>query len=443
MIVNENHVKRGSLLIDDDGTIAAVMPSEDCPDGSSVTTSDDREIGEVVDAGGCYILPGIIDDHVHFREPGLTHKADIGSESAAAACGGVTSYLEMPNTVPQTTTLEALRRKFELAREKSIVNYSFFFGATNGNTVLFDRLDPHAIPGIKLFMGSSTGDMLVDSGPALDDIFRLSPLPVMVHCEDTAMINANMRRAKEQYGDDPDISFHPVIRSAEACYRSTAKAVALADRHHARLHVAHVSTARELNLFGDNPDITAEVTVGHLYFCDEDYARLGSRIKCNPAIKTAADREALRKALTDGRITVVGTDHAPHLPEEKEGGASTAASGMPMVQFSLVTMLELTDAGILPIERLVQLMCHNPARLFGIARRGFLRNGYKADIVVVRPDAPWTVTEDIIRSKCRWSPMQGHVFNWRVEHTFCNGHHVYDRGMLDTHVRGEALRFRE
>lgn len=443
MIVNENHVKRGSLLIDDDGTIAAVMPSGDCPDGSSVTTSDDREVGEVVDAGGCYILPGIIDDHVHFREPGLTHKADIGSESAAAACGGVTSYLEMPNTVPQTTTLEALRRKFELAREKSIVNYSFFFGAANGNTALFDRLDPHAIPGIKLFMGSSTGDMLVDSGSALDDIFRLSPLPVMVHCEDTAMINANMRRAKEQHGDDPDISFHPVIRSAEACYRSTAKAVALADRHHARLHVAHVSTARELNLFGDNPDITAEVTVGHLYFCDEDYARLGSRIKCNPAIKTAADREALRKALTDGRITVVGTDHAPHLPEEKEGGASTAASGMPMVQFSLVTMLELTDAGVLPIERLVQLMCHNPARLFGIARRGFLRNGYKADIVVVRPDAPWTVTEDIIRSKCRWSPMQGHVFNWRVEHTFCNGHHVYDRGMLDTHVRGEALRFRE
>lgn len=443
MIVNENHVKRGSLLIDDDGTIAAVMPSEDRPDGSSVTTSDGREVGEVVDAGGCYILPGIIDDHVHFREPGLTHKADIGSESAAAACGGVTSYLEMPNTVPQTTTLEALRRKFELAREKSIVNYSFFFGAANGNAVLFDRLDPHAIPGIKLFMGSSTGDMLIDSGPALDDIFRLSPLPVMVHCEDTAIINANMRRAKEQYGDDPDISFHPVIRSAEACYRSTAKAVALADRHHVRLHVAHVSTARELNLFGDNPDITAEVTVGHLYFCDEDYARLGSRIKCNPAIKTAADREALRKALTDGRITVVGTDHAPHLPEEKEGGASTAASGMPMVQFSLVTMLELTDAGVLPIERLVQLMCHNPARLFGIARRGFLRNGYKADIVVVRPDAPWTVTEDIIRSKCRWSPMQGHVFNWRVEHTFCNGHHVYDRGMLDTHVRGEALRFRE
>lgn len=427
MIVNENHVERGSLLIDDSGRIAHCR-------------ADD--VAEVVDATGCFVLPGVIDDHVHFREPGMTHKADIYSESRAAACGGVTSYLEMPNTIPQTTTLKAIEDKFAIARENSLVNYSFFFGATADNVGLFSQIDPHRIPGIKLFMGSSTGDMLVDSGSALENIFRLSPLPIMTHCEDTSIINANMSRAKKSEGEDPDIKFHPFIRSAEACYRSTALAVALAERYGKRLHVAHVTTARELELFGRNPNITAEAVVAHLLFCDDDYARLGSLIKCNPAIKTAADRTALRLALTDGRITVVGTDHAPHLLSEKEGGAARAVSGMPMVQFSLVAMLSLVDSGVLTIERLVELMCHNPARLFGISQRGFLREGYKADIVVVRPGRPWTITEDTIMSKCRWSPLLGHTFNWRVEHTFCNGRRIYSGGRLMDDCCGEALTFR-
>ena len=435
-IVNEGKTFKGSIVIDGD-CIANIITDNDSPCGHFDT---------VVDAAGCFVLPGVIDDHVHFREPGLTEKADIGSESRAAAYGGVTTYFDMPNTVPQTTTLISLDVKRAFAARESHVNYSFFFGATNTNADMFASLDVHRIPGIKLFMGSSTGNMLVDRDEALDRIFATAPVPVMAHCEDTAMINANMQEAKRLYGDDPAVIHHPEIRSEEACYKSTEHAVRLARKHGARLHVAHVTTARELSLFEPwtdaMPQITAEAVIAHLFFSDKDYPRLGGLIKCNPAVKTEADRDALRLALTDGRIAVVGTDHAPHKLSEKQGGCCRAASGMPMVQFSLVAMLELADSGVLTIERVAELMCHRPAMLFDVRRRGFIRKGYKADLVVVRPDTPWTVTEDIIQSKCGWSPLTGHTFNWRVMHTFCNGRHIFDDGRFDTSVRGEEVLFR-
>ena len=430
-LVNEGRLFDGSIVVED-SRIAQIIEGNHTPD-----TSYD----EVIDASGCFVLPGIIDDHVHFREPGLTAKADIDTESRAAAAGGVTTYFDMPNTVPQTTTLEALEEKYALGAEKSHVNYAFFFGATNDNVTLFSQLDKRRVPGIKLFMGSSTGNMLVDRQEALDQIFASADMPIMVHCEDTGIINHNMAAAKEKYGDDPNVTHHPEIRSAEACYESTKLAVALAKKHHARLHVAHLSTARELELFGDDPHITAEATVSHLFFCDRDYSLLGTRIKCNPAIKSERDREALREALNDGRISVIGTDHAPHLLSQKEGGCAKAASGMPMVQFSLVTMLELVDQGVLSLERLVELMCHHPATLFGVRHRGFLREGYQADIVLVRPNTGWTVTKEIILSKCGWSPMEGHMYLWRVERTLCNGHTVWQQGRVDTDYIGQPVEF--
>jgi dihydroorotase len=430
-LVNEGRLFDGSIVVED-SRIAKIIEGNHTPD-----TSYD----EVIDASGCFVLPGIIDDHVHFREPGLTAKADIDTESRAAAAGGVTTYFDMPNTVPQTTTLEALEEKYALGAEKSHVNYAFFFGATNDNVTLFSQLDKRRVPGIKLFMGSSTGNMLVDRQEALDQIFASADMPIMVHCEDTGIINHNMAAAKEKYGDDPNVTHHPEIRSAEACYESTKLAVALAKKHHARLHVAHLSTARELELFGDDPHITAEATVSHLFFCDRDYSLLGTRIKCNPAIKSERDREALREALNDGRISVIGTDHAPHLLSQKEGGCAKAASGMPMVQFSLVTMLELVDQGVLSLERLVELMCHHPATLFGVRQRGFLREGYQADIVLVRPNTGWTVTKELILSKCGWSPMEGHMYLWRIERTLCNGHTVWQQGRVDTDYIGQPVEF--
>ena len=436
--MNEGQVVDGSILIEDE-KIIHIIKGTHTPEVSYDT---------LIDASGCFVLPGVIDDHVHFREPGLTEKADIDTESRAAAAGGVTTYFDMPNTVPQTTTLEALEEKFDLAAKKSHVNYSFFFGATNDNTMLFGQLDKHRIPGIKLFMGSSTGNMLVDRREALERIFATSPLPIMTHCEDTDIINRNMAAAKEQYGDDPKVTHHPEIRSEEACYESTRLAVELAKKHRARLHVAHLTTAKELELFTPHSSlhtpqtITAEATVSHLYFCDRDYRSLGSRIKCNPAIKTENDREALRQALNDGRIAVIGTDHAPHLLAQKEGGCVKAASGMPMIQFSLVTMLELVDQGVLTLERLVELMCHNPARLFEVRQRGFLREGYQADIVLVRPGKGWTVTHDVIQSRCGWSPMEGHMYLWRIERTLCNGHVVFQQDRVETSYIGQPVLFR-
>lgn len=429
-LVNEANKFDGSVIVED-SKITKIVEGNTVPNAS---------FDEVIDASGCFVLPGLIDDHVHFREPGLTAKADIDSESRAAAAGGVTTYFDMPNCVPQTTTLEALNEKFQLAAQKSHVNYSFFFGATNDNVDLFSQLDVHRIPGIKLFMGSSTGNMLVDRREALEKIFSTAQMPIMVHCEDTDIINRNMAEAKRLYGDDPKVTHHPEIRSAEACYQSTKLAVELALKHHAHLHIAHLTTAKELELLTDG--ITAEVTPSHLYFCDRDYTALGTRIKCNPAIKSAADRDALRQAAADGRIAVVGTDHAPHLLEQKEGGCCKAASGMPMLQFSLVTMLELVDKGVLTIERLVELMCHRPADLFQVRNRGYLREGYQADIVIVRPNTAWTVTKDVIQSKCGWSPMENHTFLWRVEQTLCNGHTVYKDGVVDTNYIGQPVQFR-
>lgn len=401
---------------------------------------------QVIDASGCFVLPGVIDDHVHFREPGLTRKADIESESRAAAFGGVTSYFEMPNTNPQTTTLEALEDKFALGAQKSHVNYSFFFGATNDNVDSFDRLDVHRIPGIKLFMGSSTGNMLVDKYESLQQIFvkaKKLGLPVMTHCEDTDIINRNMAAYQKKYGEDPDVKFHPEIRSVEACYESSSLAVKLAKKSGAHLHIAHVTTARELEFFGKDENITGEAVIAHLYFSDEDYADKKAFIKCNPAIKTVKDRQALREALADGRISVVGTDHAPHEWKDKQGGCAKAASGMPMVQFSLVSMLELVDEGVLSIERMVEVMSHHPAKLFQVDKRGFLRPGYQADIVIVRPHTAWTVQKEIIQSKCGWSPMEGHEYQWQVEQTICNGHLIYNKGEFDEAYRGEELTFRK
>ena len=430
-IINEERRFRGSIGIEND-RITEIY------EGNNQSRSNyDR----VVDAAGCFILPGIIDTHVHFREPGLTMKADIESESRAAAYGGVTTFFDMPNTIPQTTTLEALEDKFARAARSSHVNYSFFFGATSENVHLFPRLDAHRIPGIKLFMGASTGNMLVESQEQLEAIFKSVRLPLVVHCEDTALINHNMERAKQQYGEDPDICLHNHIRSADACFLSTCRAVELAQAYGTSLHVAHLSTERELSLFGHHPDITAEAVVAHLCFSEDDYKEKGSLIKCNPAIKSSTDRAALRAALSDGRITTVGTDHAPHQLSEKQGGCARAASGMPMIQFSLVTMLELVNDGVLTIERLVQLMCHQPAQLFGVSERGYIRKGYKADLVVVRPEQ-WTVTEECIQSKCGWSPMTGRAYRWKVKHTFCNGNHLFNDGQFDAKSRGEAVRFR-
>lgn len=434
-IVNEGRSFLGDLVVDGEQI-------EEIYEGKAPRGIYDQ----VIDASGCFVLPGVIDDHVHFREPGLTRKADIESESRAAAFGGVTSYFEMPNTNPQTTTLEALEDKFALGAQKSHVNYSFFFGATNDNVDSFDRLDVHRIPGIKLFMGSSTGNMLVDKYESLQQIFvkaKKMGLPVMTHCEDTDIINRNMAAYQEKYGEDPDVKFHPEIRSAEACYESSSLAVKLAKESGAHLHIAHVTTARELEFFGKDKNITGEAVIAHLYFSDEDYADKKAFIKCNPAIKTVNDRKALREALADGRISVVGTDHAPHEWKDKQGGCAKAASGMPMVQFSLVSMLELVDEGVLSIERMVEVMSHCPAKLFHVDKRGFLRPGYQADIVIVRPHTAWTVQKEIIQSKCGWSPMEGHEYQWQVEQTICNGHLIYNKGEFDEAYRGEELTFRK
>ena len=447
-IINDDQVFTGSIVIEGD-TITHIFN-----DASPDTTVSGCQ---VIDATGRIVMPGVIDEHVHFREPGLTEKADIDSESQAAAAGGVTSYFDMPNTVPQTTTLEALQEKQALAAQKSHVNYAFFFGATNDNTPLFEQLDPHTIPGIKLFMGSSTGNMLVDSDAALDTVFSTCSrlrLPIMAHCEDTAEISRNMEDARQRYGDDPPLWLHPLIRSEEACFNSTMKAYQLAVTHQTQLHIAHVSTAEEIELLPyvhpstfnvqrNVQRITAEATVGHLCFSLVDYQELGTRIKVNPAIKSCRDMIALRQALNDGRIATIATDHAPHLLSQKQGGCVRAASGMPMIQFALPLMLGLVDEGVLTLNRLVQLMCHNPAQLFSMRQRGFLRPGYKADVTIVRrTDSPWTVTPDIILSRCGWSPLEGRQLQWRVEHTICNGHIVYTNGQVDTNYIAQPIDFR-
>ncbi|MBR5467131.1 MAG: dihydroorotase [Bacteroidaceae bacterium] len=429
-IVNNGESHVGSLLVNGDRIERIVLggmiePEEGCM---------------VVDATGAYLLPGVIDDHVHFREPGLTAKADMHTESMAAAAGGVTSVLDMPNVVPQTTTVQNWRERMEMAKGRMHVNYAFFLGATNNNLYEILAMPSEQYPGVKLFMGSSTGNMLVDRREMLEELFAKSPKLIMSHCEDTARINANMKRAQERYGDDPDVTHHAEIRDAEACWQSSALAAEMANATGARLHIAHISTERELDLLGGN--ITGEACVAHLLYTDDDYARLKGRIKCNPSIKSANDRMALRKALTDGRITCIGTDHAPHLLSEKQGGARTAVSGMPMVQFSLVSMLEMVDEGALAIEQLVQLMCHNPADLFGIKERGYIQEGMKADLVLVRrEESPYTITSADVLSKCGWSPREGDSLRWKVRSTWVNGNLVWDGTRIDDVVCGEALEF--
>lgn len=428
IIVNEGECYLGSVTVQG-GIITQV-------DRSPLTPSD-KDLQEKP-----YLLPGIIDDHVHMREPGLTHKADMDTETRAAAAGGVTTVLDMPNVTPQTTTLALLEERYQTAAQKCHVNYAFFLGATNSNIGEIRQAAPHRIPGVKLFMGSSTGNMLVDQEEALRAIFRDCPTLIMTHCEDTNRINRRMAEFKAKYGEDPEVIHHPQIRDTEACYQSTALAVRLAKETGARLHVAHLTTARELELFAPNDkQITAEACVAHLLFTQEDYTTLGTRIKCNPAVKSKADREALRKALTDGRITVVGTDHAPHLLSEKQGGCCKAMSGMPMVQFSLPAMLSLVDEGVLNITRMVELMCHQPATLFGMRKRGFIRPGYQADLTLVRPNSPWQVSKDIIQSRCGWSPLEGRTFRWKVERTYVNGQLVWDGHQVNTQVKGQAVEF--
>ena len=436
-IVNEGKIFHGSIVIENE-VIAEVLAEETVPA---------QPCGEIIDAKGYYLIPGVIDDHVHFRDPGLTHKADIHTESTAAAAGGVTSFMDMPNTTPQTTTLEALNAKFADAATKSIVNYSFYFGATNTNADVLPTLDKNRVCGVKLFMGASTGNMLVDRMEVLRKVFANAGILIAAHCEEQSIISANTTAFKEKYGEDPDIKYHPQIRSAEACVYSSSLAIRLAKENNARLHILHISTAQELDLFEDKPlsekKITAEACVSHLYFYDKDYEALKGHIKCNPSIKTLEDRNALRKALSTNRIDVIGTDHAPHLLKEKEGGALKAVSGMPMIQFSLVSMLQLVDEGVFTLETIVEKMCHAPAQIYRINERGYIREGYRADLVLVRPDTPWEVTADKVLSKCGWSPLEGHTFNWKVERTFANGHPVYSDGMVDDAYRGEELRFGE
>lgn len=434
-IVNEGKTQKGGLVIKDK-VIDQILKDDEQPSAP---------VNEQIDAEGLYLLPGVIDEHVHFRDPGLTYKADIHSESIAAAAGGVTSFMDMPNTNPQTTTFEALENKFSDAATKSIVNYSFYLGATNTNADLLSQLDKQRVCGVKLFMGASTGNMLVDRMEILKQVFQRSPVIIAAHCEEQSIIKRNTDLFRKEYGDDPDICYHPLIRSEEACYHSSALAVKLAKEYGSRLHIMHVSTAKELNLFEDKPleekKITAEATVSHLYFCNKDYKTQGTRIKCNPAIKSETDRDALRKALRTNIIDTIGTDHAPHLLKEKQGGALKAASGMPMIQFSLSAMLELVYQGILSIEQVVQKMAHAPASLYQVKERGFIRKGYKADLVLVDLNNPWTVTSDNILSKCRWSPMEGQTFHSKVMKTFCNGHQVFDGTKVDEDFHGEELRF--
>lgn len=434
LLINEGESYRGWLLTDADSI--KDMGRGDAP------AHYRNEVTEIVDLAGKWLLPGVIDDQVHFRDPGLTHKGDIYTESRAAVAGGVTSFMDMPNTIPQTTTLQTWTDKMHRAAEASWANYSFFFGATNDNAAEIAKLDSTAVPGLKVFLGSSTGNMLVDNEEALDRIFSL-PMLIAIHSEDEKIIRENAAGFRERYGDNVPISAHPLIRSSRACSESTRRAIERAQRLGTRLHILHISTAEEAKMLGHEPivqrRITGEACVHHLWFTDADYQRLGALIKWNPAVKNLEDREELRRAIADGRIGIVATDHAPHLLEEKQGGALKAASGGPSIQYSLLLMLELAKRGILSQEQVVNLMCHNPAILFGIEKRGFLRRGYRADLVVVDPNTATTAGETIY-SKCGWTPYQGIRFSHSVDTTFVNGAVAYSRGEFFGR-NAEALRF--
>ena len=392
------------------------------------------------------MIPGVIDDQVHFREPGLTHKGNIYSESRAAVAGGVTSFMEMPNTMPLTTTVDILEEKYKLGAEKSFANYSFYMGATNNNLDELRKVDPSKVCGVKVFMGSSTGNMLVDNTETLSGIFREIPMLIATHCEDEATIQQNKAHYKNLYGDDLSVKYHPLIRDVEACYRSSSFAVELATKYDARLHVLHISTEKEMSLFDNkkalkDKKITNEVCVHHLWFSDADYEKYGNRIKWNPAIKAESDRRALIETVISGKIDVVATDHAPHLLREKEGSCFKAASGGPLVQHSLVAMLQMANKGVFTLEKVVEKMCHAPAELYRVQKRGYIRPGYFADLVLIDPEKSWTVTTDNILYFCGWSPFEGTTFDNSVEITWVNGNRVYENGEINESVRGQRLLF--
>ncbi|KAF2335710.1 dihydroorotase [Flavobacterium daemonense] len=434
-IVNEGSIFEGDVLIENDLIV-------EVSDSISLKTSDCK----VIDAEGNYLIPGAIDDQVHFREPGLTHKGDIESESRAAVAGGITSYIEQPNTVPNAVTQEILEEKYQIASQKSYANYSFMMGATNDNLEEVLKTNPKNVAGIKIFLGSSTGNMLVDNEATLEKIFSSTPMLIAVHCEDETTIQNNLAKFKGQYGEDVPVTAHNLIRSAEACYISSSKAVALAKKTGARLHIFHLSTAKEMELFTnkiplEEKKITAEVCVHHLWFTDEDYKTKGNFIKWNPAVKTAEDRAELWKALNDGRIDVIATDHAPHTKEEKQQSYLKAPSGGPLVQHAVVAMFEAHHQGKISVEKIVEKMCHNPAKLFKIEKRGFIKEGYYADLVIINPSLPWSVNSDNILYKCGWSPFENMAFKSRITHTFVNGEMVYNNFKVKDVRAGKRLLF--
>ena len=434
-IINEGRKLKSNLLIE--GALISKISKNDIPPPPGC---------KLIDAEGMYLIPGVIDDQVHFREPGLTHKGDLFTESRAAAAGGVTSYMEMPNTKPQATTLKELAHKYELAKEKSLVNYSFYLGATNDNINEIKKIDPSTICGLKVFMGSSTGNMLVDNIKSLEAIFAESPVLIATHCEDETTIKTNSAKYKEKYGEKMPFRYHPEIRSAEACYLSSSLAVKLADKYGSRLHILHISTEKELELFrNDIPSqekkITSEVCVHHLWFNDSFYDSKGSLIKWNPAIKKESDRLALFEAVLSGKLDVIATDHAPHSLQEKQNSYFSAPSGGPMVQHSLVSMFEFSKKGLISPEKIVEKMCHTPADIFRIEKRGYIREGYYADLVILEPDSGWTVSKDNILYKCDWSPMEGISFSHKVSKTFVNGRIVYDEGKFSDAPASMRLSF--
>lgn len=436
IIVNEGKQYRADILVK--GGIIEGIYKDSSPSPSQETI--------ILDASGKYIIPGVIDDQVHFRQPGLTHKADIASESAAAVAGGITSFMEMPNTIPQATTQTLLEEKYNIAANNSLANYSFYMGATNDNLEELLKTDPKKVCGIKIFMGSSTGNMLVDDKNTLEQIFSQSKLLIATHCEDETTIRNNIEKAKREFGEDIPMRYHPLIRNEEACFKSSSFAVELATKYNSRLHILHISTAKELELFEDRPyssdkQITSEVCIHHLWFNDQVYDKLDSRIKWNPAIKSENDRSALFEAMLGNKLDVIATDHAPHTIEEKNNSYLKAPSGGPLVQHALVAMLEFYHQKQISLEQIVRKMCHAPADLFQIDRRGYIRKGYWADLVVIDPDQEWEVNSGNLLYKCKWSPFEGQVFHSRVIHTLVNGNLVVKNGVVNNDFHGQRLKF--
>ncbi|MFH1321929.1 MAG: dihydroorotase [Bacteroidota bacterium] len=448
-VVNEDEIYPADVLIKDK-KICKINRKDVSSNHVGITWCNDTTTKpshtQIIDASDKYLLPGVIDDHVHFREPGLTHKADIFTESKAAVAGGITSYMEMPNTVPNVITRQLLEEKFRIASERSLANYSFYLGASNDNLEEILKTDPRNVCGVKIFMGSSTGDMLVDDPQALEAIFSKCKLPIAVHCEDEPSIKANTAAYRGKYGENIPIECHPLIRSREACYKSSSYAVELAKKYDTRLHILHLSTSEEVELFHNkvpfnNKKITSEACIHHLWFDDSDYKEKGMLIKWNPAIKTQNDKECILQGVLENKIDVIASDHAPHTISEKQNTYFKAPSGGPLVQYGLIVMLELYHQGKISLKKIVEKMCHAPAGCFRVEKRGYIREGYYADLVIVDVNSPWMVNKANILSKCKWSPFEGQSFHSKITHTFINGHLVYNNGSFDESVKGQRLLF--